>query len=197
MEDSKGSHPSSPLMGNAEVGDYLTAFKENKAYGILGAVFVAILVPLVSSMFMGKKKTKQRGVEVEVGGEPGYTMRNARKAELLEVPWEGATTMAALFEQSCKKHSKLRCLGTRNLVSKELIPDSSGRKFEKFHLGDYQWETYGEVFERACNFASGLIKIGHDVDTRAAIFSESRPEWFISMQVVLCCISIFIKYIVR
>jgi hypothetical protein len=35
-----------------------------------------------------------------------------------------------------------------------------------------------------CNFASGLIKLGHDLDSRAAIFSDTRAEWFIALQVV-------------
>ncbi|KAL0289533.1 UNVERIFIED_CONTAM: Long chain acyl-CoA synthetase 8 [Sesamum radiatum] len=59
-------------------------------------------------------------------------MRNARSVQLVEEPWEGATTMAALFEQSCKRHSQQR--------------------------------------------------IGHNVETRAAIFSETRAEWFIALQ---------------
>ncbi|KAH7844274.1 hypothetical protein Vadar_026290 [Vaccinium darrowii] len=109
-------------------------------------------------------------------------MRNARSEKLIEVPWEGATTLAALFEQSCKKHSRQRFLGTRKLISREFVTASDGRKFEKLHLGEYQWETYGEAFDRACNFASGLIQLGHDVNTRAAIFSESRAEWLIAFQ---------------
>ncbi|GFZ05368.1 AMP-dependent synthetase and ligase family protein [Actinidia rufa] len=130
---------------------------------LMGAVVVAVLVPLVS-------------------GEAGLAIRNARSAKLVDVPWEGATTMAALFEQSCKKHSRERFLGTRKLISRDFVTASDGRKFEKLHLGEYQWETYGQVFDRACNFASGLVKLGHDVDTRVAIFSETRAEWLIAFQ---------------
>ncbi|OWM76800.1 hypothetical protein CDL15_Pgr021192 [Punica granatum] len=133
-------------------------------------------------MFMGKKKTKQRGVPVQVGGEPGYAVRNMRFSELIEVPWKGATTMASLFEQSCRKHSQQKFLGTRKLISKEFVTASDGRKFEKLHLGDYNWITYGETFDRACNFASGLVRLGHNVDSRAAIFSDSHAEWFIALQ---------------
>ncbi|KAA8524885.1 hypothetical protein F0562_011308 [Nyssa sinensis] len=161
----------------------LSVFKHHGSYGIVGAVIVAIFIPLLLSMiFVGKKKVKQRGVPVEVGGEAGLAMRNGRSTELVEVPWEGATTMAALFEQSCKKHPQDRFLGTRKLISRDFVTASDGRKFEKLHLGEYQWETYGQIFDRACNFASGLVKLGHDVDTRAAIFSETRAEWFISFQ---------------
>lgn len=183
MVNFKGSYLKWPLWGKPEKADYWSAFKENKTYGILGALFVAIIIPLISTILLGKKKPKQRGVEVAVAGESGYAVRNARKTQLLEVPWEGADTMAALFEQSCKKHFQLRCLGMREQLSKEYITDGSGRKHEKLHLGEYKWQTYGEIFDRACNFETGIIKLGHDADTRAAIFSDSRPEWFISLQV--------------
>lgn len=182
MENSEGSLSNPPSMERAGDGNYLSIVKEHGSYTIVGAVIVAVLVPLLSTVFMGRKKSKQRGVEVQVGGEAGLAMRNARSAKLVEVPWEGATTMAALFEQSCKKHSIQRALGTRKLISKETVTASDGRKFEKMHFGEYQWETYAQIFDRVCNFASGLIASGHDVDTRAAIFSETRAEWFIAFQ---------------
>lgn len=174
--------------------EYLPAFKGNTYYGIVAACFI-VLVTLISTIYVGKRKTKRRGVEVQVSGEPGYAVRNAQTTELLEVPSEGATTMAALFEQSCKKHSQLQCLGTRKVISKEFVEDGRGRKFEKLHLGEYQWETYGEIYNHACNFASGLVKLGHDVSTRAAIFSESRPEWLISLQVAICCVFLFMIFV--
>ncbi|KAI7746729.1 hypothetical protein M8C21_011534 [Ambrosia artemisiifolia] len=109
-------------------------------------------------------------------------MRNVRSKKLVDVPWEGATTMAALFEQSCKKHSQHKFLGTRKLIERSFVDGSGGRKFEKLHLGEYQWETYGQVFERVCHFSSGLIHLGHDPDTRIAIFSDTRAEWLIAFQ---------------
>uniref|UniRef100_A0A2N9E728 AMP-dependent synthetase/ligase domain-containing protein n=1 Tax=Fagus sylvatica TaxID=28930 RepID=A0A2N9E728_FAGSY len=170
-------------MANLGAGDYLSLWKGYGTYGIVGAVVVGILIPiLLSAVFMGKKSGKQRGVPAQVSGEAGYAIRNARVNELIEVPWKGATTMAALFEQSCKKHSQYRFLGTRKRISKELITASDGRKFEKLHMGDYEWETYGEIFDRACNFASGLVRLGHNLDSRVAIFAETRAEWFIALQ---------------
>ncbi|KAK2986447.1 hypothetical protein RJ640_011885 [Escallonia rubra] len=183
MGNSEAILEDSPTIGKGGGDDYLSAFKGQGSYGIVGAAIVALLIPLLlSTIFLGKKKMKQRGVQVQVGGEAGLAMRSAKSARLIEVPWEGATTMAALFEQACRKHSRQRFLGTRKLISKEFVTASDGRKFEKLHFGDYQWETYGQVFDRACNFASGLIKLGHDVDTRAAIFSETRAEWLIAFQ---------------
>ncbi|KAH8489685.1 hypothetical protein H0E87_025058 [Populus deltoides] len=183
MADSEGSFPSSPVLDKLDSNDYSSVGKGYGTYGIVGAAAAAILIPiLLSTIFMGKKKVKQRGVPVEVGGEAGYAVRNAQHAELVEVPWKGATTMAALFEQSCRKHSPERFLGTRKLISKEFVTASDGRKFEKLHLGDYEWQTYGQVFDRVCNFASGLIMLGHNEDARAAIFADTRAEWLIAFQ---------------
>uniref|UniRef100_A0A453KIM8 4-coumarate--CoA ligase n=1 Tax=Aegilops tauschii subsp. strangulata TaxID=200361 RepID=A0A453KIM8_AEGTS len=128
------------------------------------------------------KKVKKRAVQVDVGGEAGLAMRNSRFSSLIQVPWEGATTMAALFEMASKKYTQHRCLGTRKLISSEFIEAADGRKFEKLHLGEYQWNSYAEAFKRACNFASGLIKMGHQLDSRAAIFSDTRAEWIIAAQ---------------
>ncbi|XP_075521636.1 long chain acyl-CoA synthetase 8-like [Primulina tabacum] len=160
-----------------------STFKDNGSYGIVCAVIMAVVIPILLAVVLGgKRKAKQRGVLVEVVGGTDLVMRNARSVKLVEVPWEGATTLAALFEQSCKKNSGEKFLGTRKVIGKEFVTASDGRKFEKLHLGEYQWETYSQAFTRACNFASGLLKIGHDMDTRAAIFSETCAEWMIAFQ---------------
>ncbi|XP_009761216.1 long chain acyl-CoA synthetase 8 [Nicotiana tabacum] len=162
---------------------YVSLFNDQGSSAVAGAVVIAIIIPIfLSLVLMGKKRAKQRGVPVQVGGEAGFAMRNAKSDKLVEVPWEGATTMAALFEKSCKKHSSKRCLGTRKLVNRDFITAKDGRKFEKLQLGEYQWETYGQTFDRVCNFASGLVNLGHDVETRAAMFSETRAEWLIAFQ---------------
>ncbi|KAL0360241.1 UNVERIFIED_CONTAM: Long chain acyl-CoA synthetase 9, chloroplastic [Sesamum radiatum] len=59
---------------------------------------------------------------------------------------------------------------------------SDGKSFEKLHLGDYEWLSYGQVFEAVCNFASGLVQLGHQKGERAAIFADTREEWFIALQ---------------
>ncbi|XP_062111960.1 long chain acyl-CoA synthetase 8-like [Humulus lupulus] len=87
-----------------------------------------------------------------------------------------------MFEQSRKKNSHNQFFGTRKLIDKDIVTASDGRKFEKLHFREYEWQTYGEAFDRACNFASGLIKLGHNVDTRAALFSETRADWLITFQ---------------
>ncbi|KAL5699977.1 long-chain-fatty-acid--CoA ligase [Ranunculus cassubicifolius] len=161
-------------------GDYMTIGKEYGLYGAIAAVLLAIIIPLF--VFGGKKSNKQRGVKVDVGGEPGIAMRNAKFSELVKVPWEGADSVSALFEQSCKKHAKDRFIGSRRIVNKEVVTAKDGRKFEKLHMGDYEWKTYEEAFDSASSFSSGLMKLGHNGDTPVAIFSESREEWFLAFQ---------------
>lgn len=179
MGDSKES-----FLDNFYSGDYLSVWKGYGAYGIVGAIVVGILIPIfLSTLLLGKKRGKQRGVPVSVSGDAAYTVRNGRVTELVEVPWKEATTVAAMFEQSCKKHSRNQFLGTRKLISKDFVTASDGRKFEKLHFGEYEWQTYGEVFERASNFASGIVKLGHNLDSRTVLFSETRAEWLIAFQV--------------
>ncbi|XVF81417.1 hypothetical protein PTKIN_Ptkin15bG0153300 [Pterospermum kingtungense] len=185
MGNSEGTQTfNAPTSERLDVDGYLSSFgKSYGTYGIVVAAIVAMIIPvLLSFVLMGKKKVKKRGVPVEVGGEAGYAVRNARMTELVQVPWTGATTTAALFEQCCKKYSQDQFLGTRKLIKRDFVTVSDGRKFEKLHLGDYEWQTYGEVYHRVCNFASGLVNFGHNVDTRAAIFSETRAEWLIALQ---------------
>ena len=47
-------------------------------YSVAVAVIFAIVVSLVlSSMFLGEKKVKQRGVHIEVGGDAGFASHAA------------------------------------------------------------------------------------------------------------------------
>ncbi|KAK1301201.1 hypothetical protein QJS10_CPB13g01210 [Acorus calamus] len=145
--------------------------------------FVGILVPFVVSLMMGKSKnTKQRGLPVDVGGERGYAIRNYRFTSPVETAWEGISTLAELFEQSCKKYAFKRLLGTRQLISREMEATADGRSFEKLHLGSYEWLNYGQAFEVVCNFSSGLVALGHGRQERAAIFADTRAEWLIALQ---------------
>jgi long-chain acyl-CoA synthetase len=35
-----------------------------------------------------------------------------------------------------------------------------------------------------CNFASGLVHLGHRSEERVAIFADTRAEWFMALQVL-------------
>lgn len=152
----------------------------------MAAYFVGILVPLVFTLFLrNSKKRKNRGLLADVGGEPGYAIRNYRFTSPVKTHWAEITTLAELFEQSCKQYKDKKFLGTRKLISSEKEVSSDGRSFEKLHLGGYEWLSYGKVFESVCNFASGLVHLGHKREERVAIFADTREEWFIALQVLI------------
>ncbi|KAF4366257.1 hypothetical protein G4B88_030435 [Cannabis sativa] len=144
---------------------------------------VGVVVPLVVSLILRNSKTeKKRGLPVDVGVEPGYAIRNRRFTYTVQTAWEGITTLTELFEQSCKKYQEKCFLGTRKLISREVEVADDGRSFEKLHLGEYEWLTYGRTFEAVCNFASGLARLGHNKEERVAIFADTREEWLIALQ---------------
>ncbi|WVZ95214.1 hypothetical protein U9M48_041008 [Paspalum notatum var. saurae] len=180
MGEAADSDPYASILKRISTSD-VPLLKEYGLSGVAVALLLAVAIPVLLSSLFGKKM-KKRAVVADVGGDAGLTMRNSRFSDLVQVPWEGATTMAALFEMASKKYSRHKCLGTRKLINREFIESSDGRKFEKLHLGEYEWDTYAEAFYRACNFASGLIKMGHRLDSHAAIFSDTRAEWIIAAQ---------------
>ena len=152
----------------------------------MSAYIVGALLPIVVTLVLRhSKKAKKRGLPVDAGGEPGFAVRNIKYTSPVETAWEGVLTLAELFEYSCKQHQDRRLLGTRKLISIETEVTADGRSFDKVHLGDYEWLTYGQAFEAVCSFASGLVQIGHNKGERAAIFADTREEWFIALQVLL------------
>ncbi|TYJ35630.1 hypothetical protein E1A91_A05G249900v1 [Gossypium mustelinum] len=148
----------------------------------MNGYIVGAIVPIVLVLLRNSRRVKKRGVLVDVGGEPGYTIRNIRFPFPLETAWEGVSTLAELFEQSCKQNSNKSLLGTRKLISSEVEVTEDGRSFEKLHYGEYVWLTYAETFAAVCYFASGLVQLGHKKGERVAIFADTREEWFIALQ---------------
>jgi long-chain acyl-CoA synthetase len=144
----------------------------------------SIFLPVILSLLLGtRKNNKKRGVPVDVGGEPSYAIRNYRFAKPVESHWEGIiSTLAELFDQSCKRYAYMPLFGSRKLISREIEVSPDGKSFEKLHLGEYEWLSYGEAFKAVCNFASGLVHLGHGHDEKVAIFADTRPEWQIALQ---------------
>lgn len=162
--------------------------------GNMSAYIVGVLVPIVVTiLFRNSKNVKKRGVPVDVGGEPGFAIRNHRFTSPVSTAWGGVTTLAELFQLACEQHRDRLLLGTRKLISREVEITEDGRSFEKLSLGDYEWLTYGKTFEAVCNFGSGLAKIGHVRGERAAIFADTREEWFIALQVFVLCALLRLK----
>ncbi|KAK9054246.1 hypothetical protein SSX86_025324 [Deinandra increscens subsp. villosa] len=149
----------------------------------MSAYVVGVLAPLLLTLALrNSKKGKRRGLPADVSGEPGYAIRNYRFTSPVETAWAGIKTLADLFEQACNKHGDKNLLGTRKIISRGTEVNQDGRSFEKLHLGDYEWMTYGQVYQVVCNFSSGLVQVGHKTGERVAIFADTREEWFIALQ---------------
>ncbi|CAL4994889.1 unnamed protein product [Urochloa decumbens] len=144
--------------------------------------FFGFILPFVASLLLTKRKSeKKRGVPVDVGGEPGCAVRNHRFEKPVETHWEGVSTLAELFEQSCEQFAYMPLYGTRKLIAREWEVAPDGRSFEKLHLGNYEWKSYADAFKTVCNFSSGLLRVGHLKDDRVAIFADTRAEWQIAL----------------
>lgn len=153
----------------------------------MGPYVAGVLVPLVVTILLqNRRRRKKRGLPVDVSGESGYAIRNRRFSAPVETAWEGITTLAELFEYSCKKYYHKKLLGSRKLLSREMEISANGRSFEKLHLGEYEWLSYGQTFEIVCNFSSGLAQLGHKREERVAIFADTCEEWLIALQVHIC-----------
>ncbi|KAH9322116.1 hypothetical protein KI387_016755, partial [Taxus chinensis] len=182
MAAADSSDPAAALLQPSVDRDSSVAVQKYDSLTKMSAYLVGILVPLLFSYVLSnRKKGKVRGVPVDAAGDDGMVMRCYQFPSPIEMPFEGASTLADLFEQSCKKHAHVQLLGTRKLISREMDVSPDGRSLEKLHLGNYEWLTYAHAFERACNFASGLTELGHERGERAAIFAETRAEWLIAL----------------
>jgi long-chain acyl-CoA synthetase len=151
---------------------------------LVGCV-LAIIIPFILPVVVGKdgKNAKQRALTCDLGGEPGFTKRNQHFLSLIETPWEGANTMASLFELAYQQYSGNHLLGTKELIKQETELSKDGKAFEKLTLGNYEWVSYGQALQHITNFASGLVGIGHQKGERVAIFSETQAEWMLALQV--------------
>ncbi|KAI9200251.1 hypothetical protein LWI28_004963 [Acer negundo] len=128
----------------------------------MSAYIIGALVPLVFTLLLrNSKNAKKRGLPVDVGGEPGYAIRNHRFSSPVSSSWEGISTLAELFEESCKQHREKCLLGTRKLISRENEVTEDGRSLRSF-----TWET----------------QLGHKKEERVAIFADTREEWFLALQ---------------
>ncbi|KAL2584310.1 hypothetical protein GLYMA_14G149700v4 [Glycine max] len=143
-----------------------------------------VVVPLLVTLLVRNNNSKKpkRGVSVDVGGEPGLAIRNRRFESPVQSAWEGVATLAELFEEACKTHAQRLLVDTRGVLLREVETGHDGRSFEKLHLGDYGWLSYDRVFDVVSGFASGLTYIGHVREERAAIFADTRQEWFMALQ---------------
>jgi len=100
-----------------------------------------------------------------------------------EDPDNPVRTLYDLMERSARVYKKEQCIGWRRLIKEfeiEKVIDGEKKKLIIPQLDHYQWLTYGQFYERACNFASGLRHLGIQPRENLAIFEDTRLEWTIA-----------------
>ncbi|VDK60847.1 unnamed protein product, partial [Anisakis simplex] len=113
----------------------------------------------------------------------------AKPEKGLDSPWvnvegpidaniDGNDTVDKVFTYIAKKFGDKTALGTRELidVTEQVQPD--GRVFEKWELGEYQWESYEEVLDRIGMIAAGLNSIvdGQENKVRGQMQKSHKEE---------------------
>ncbi|KAG9302450.1 hypothetical protein G9A89_006414 [Geosiphon pyriformis] len=123
-------------------------------------------------------------IELPNSRKPGQTgiYRNAFYPETLTVSFSpNVTTLYDNFQNAIKISRNRHCIGHRPY-------NKNAQKYE-----NYVWQTYQEVADRATLFGSGLIYLSETVvknpETQqwpVGIYSNNRPEWFITDQAMAC-----------
>ncbi|KAF0990157.1 hypothetical protein HZS_6242 [Henneguya salminicola] len=70
------------------------------------------------------------------------------------------------------------CIGERKLI-KEHIIENSEKKIVKLELGQFEWLTFAEVYERVLIISSFLRSNGVDKKNPVAIFADTCQDWMI------------------
>ncbi|XP_077988070.1 fatty acid CoA ligase Acsl3-like [Glandiceps talaboti] len=145
--------------------------------------FVATYIPCYIFTFASRRRGRR------VKAVPIGKTRDSRTYRALDNPdtlttkvFQECSTLDQLFTRTVGKYGNKRFLGTRELLSEEDEVQPNGRVFKKLILGDYTWETFDEVNERAENLGAGLKSLGLKPRESVVIFAETRAEFMITMQ---------------
>ncbi|CAI5479704.1 unnamed protein product [Closterium sp. Yama58-4] len=144
-------------------------------------VAVAFLVVIIVQYLSSRPKKHLYGVLLDAG-TPGLTYRHAHFPTLLEIPFDGATTVASLFVIASRRHHHRPLLGTRKFISRETVINEEGKEIEKLEFGEYEWESYSRALDRAEAFGGGLRNVGHGKGEAVAIVAETRADFYLALQ---------------
>uniref|UniRef100_A0A2P2IBJ3 long-chain-fatty-acid--CoA ligase n=1 Tax=Hirondellea gigas TaxID=1518452 RepID=A0A2P2IBJ3_9CRUS len=105
------------------------------------------------------------------GNKDGYQL-------IKEFNESGACTVPSIVKFSAKKNGHRPFMGTRTLIHRT-FEDVDGAKHEKLEFGEYQWETYQEVYDKVLKVTASMLGMGFKPMSRVAIFAETRADWFV------------------
>ncbi|CAJ0575910.1 unnamed protein product, partial [Mesorhabditis spiculigera] len=93
-------------------------------------------------------------------------------------------TLGQIWDEAVNFYEDLPCMGTREVLKITKEKQDSGKVFEKWEMGKYNWRSYNQVNQRVNLVASALKKMGLKPKDPVVIFAETREEW---MTTALAC----------
>ena len=100
-----------------------------------------------------------------------------------EMERNGIDTMEKAFNFLCNRHRNKLCLGSRQILRREekerLV---NGKRHVTYEMGDYEWITYNQIFDRALHFGRGIHSLGYKSGTKIVIYADTRGKILISKQ---------------
>jgi long-chain acyl-CoA synthetase len=150
-------------------------------YAILLPIFSCIalidsLIGLLSNIFSKKNKTP---LEKPLSKLVNSAYRSTFIEDLTKVD-DLNTNLYTELSRSVQKYSQFKAVGARHINSVEEVKQSNGKYLKKISQGEYEWNTYGELFTRINNLSDGLLSLGLKSNDNIVLFAETRQEWLIS-----------------
>jgi len=160
--------------------DQIIEVAGNYTYLIVGVVSY-VAYNYIKRRFEIEKAMEKRCVKIGLSPEGPFRFIE-NKDSLVSTSYDGKLTIDQVFESAFNKFKSNNCLGTRRLLSEEDEKQSNGKVFKKAIFGDYEWQSFSEVYQRVCCFGNGLSLLGMKPKMKIAIFLETKAEWFIASQ---------------
>ena len=134
---------------------------------------------LIQRPWRQKLLMNRKGAEQIHSSEDEVTYRSlAKKAAMCkEAEDKGVDTVEKLFNFLYSKYAPRPCIGTRQIlgVDHEVSPET-GKVFTKYDLGEYQFITYKQMYQRALNFGKGVAELGYGPKTKVIMYADTRGK---------------------
>jgi long-chain acyl-CoA synthetase len=140
--------------------------------------FIGLLLPYKyeDNALPDKKAVLSRQVDPS---DPSSGFRSSLYSDLIRTETK-ETSLYSKLAESVKVHHSWKTMGVREILSIDDEVQPNGKVFKKYNLGQYNYSTYEQIFERINNFSNGLLNIGLKSNDNVVLFAETRPEWIIA-----------------
>jgi hypothetical protein len=133
---------------------------------------VLLFLAAVHLLWPTRPQQRQRAAQVAPN-----VWRSLDSQRFLVSTLDGADTLAAAFSRSVERFAERPCLGTRAVLSTELVDGIS-----KQTRGDYQWISYSEAGAAVDAIGRGLVALGLKPGSRVGLFANTCRDWQLFVQ---------------